>query len=96
MLSTLLLNRAKTTSKLYCALLVTLSLFNQVKKYKFWPSAAPAQTASSYIPEPPPELRGRPLKLSKFYKVYRWPFVNYYDNEKKISTAISEPDFAPG
>ena len=39
MLSTLLLNRTKTTSKLYCALLVTLSLYYQVKKYMFMATA---------------------------------------------------------
>ncbi|MDE5082919.1 MAG: hypothetical protein O4859_17325, partial [Trichodesmium sp. St18_bin1] len=60
---------------------VTLSLYYQEKKYSFWPAAAPAQTASSYIPEPPPKLRGRPLKLSIFYKYtygHLLKMINYF------------------
>ena len=37
------------TSKLYCVYIVTLSLYYQEKKYRFWPAAAPAHTASRYI-----------------------------------------------
>ena len=61
MLSTLLLNRAKTTSKLYCALLVTLSLYNQVKKYMFMATAVryPAKHG-------PPDRRGFFVEPSNF------------------------------
>ena len=76
---------AKITSKPYCVYIVTLSLYYQVKKYSFWPAAAPAHTASRYIRSRRLDFVAGHSDYPNFTK-YKWPFVNYYDNEKKIST----------